>query len=519
MLITTSILLDCLFLLLGEHSEEAKRLVTSILDYRKSLHQKNYLSSDSEAIDFYCRLLPDVMENSITIHDKDTLKLLLLKLKSDSISVTNPEIAEILSDLFSGDMEITPQMLTMASKMVRNISCLVTMEANIKKIYGSRQRVGETGEGALTPEEAVAEIEGQLEEALTDLKRAKNQDSGRPISSVRMTDPESVGKAVDLYYERSVTGLIQTGLQGLNNALGKRKGIGLGESVMAAARSHNWKSGLLLSFSRWIPVYNPHLVPIPDKKFLVYMVSVENDVSQNIMDVFKMLYCLNTGEDPDGVEQDDIKKWIVSFYSRYRIDVIIESYRPEEFSPELYDRKCEEFKAQGYQLLAFILDYIQEVAGGKGRVGSNAENDWGYQSHLYTHFSGHAKVYGYVFLTGHQLTKKADEVASLHRGSAVKHFNWSMLSSIPDAHRKVDIIIFLNIESNIDDDVFITFLVSKNRNCKDTPLKDRFGAYPFSKAGIEDDLGKTCRCVKDIDTYRPGKEAVSESDLYEEAVY
>lgn len=519
MLITTSILLDCLILLLGEHSEEARRLVTSILEYRKSLHQKNYISSDSEAIDFYCRLLADVIENNVTLEDKDTLKLLLLKLKSDSITVTHPEIAELLTDLFTGDMDVTPQMLAMSGKMVRNISCLVSMEANIKKIYVSRQRVGESGEGSLTPEEAVAEIESHLESALTDLKHSRDADSGRAISSVKMNDLESVGKAIDLFYERSVKGIIQTGLQGLNKALGKRLGIGLGESVMAAARSHNWKSGLLLSFTRWIPIYNPHLIPLPDKRFLVYMVSVENDVSQNVMDVFKMLYCVNTGEDPDKVSQEEIKAWIVSFYSRYKIDVIIESYRPEEFSPELYYRKCEEFKAQGYQLLAFILDYIQEVAGGKGRVGSNAENDWGYQSYLYQQFSGHAKVYGYVFLTGHQLTKKADEIASLHRGSAVKHFNWSMLSAIPDAHRKVDIIIFLNIENNIDDDVFITFLVSKNRNCKDTPAKDRFGAYPFTKAGIEDDVGKACRCVKDIDTYRPGKESVTEADLYEEAVY
>lgn len=518
MLLTASILLDCLILLLGDNSEESKRLVTIILNYKKTQTNKNYISSDNEAIEFYCRLIPEVISATITINDKDSLKLLLLKLKSDPITVTNPEIVEILTDLFSGDMEIKEQMLAVASKNVRNTACLISMESQIRNIYQSKQRVGEKGENGLTPEDAVHEIELHLETALTELKRAKDSESGRPISSVKMTDLQSVSDAVDLFYERSVTGIIRTGLQGLNKALGHRGGFGLGESVMVAARSHNWKTGLLLSCVRWIPIYNPHIKPPPGKKYLVYMVSVENDVSQNVMDVFKMLYCLNTGEEPDKANADVIKKWIVDFYSKYDIEVVIESYRPEEFSTEVYYRKLEQFKAEGYQLLAFILDYIQEVAGGKVR-GNNTENDWSYQSYLYQQFGSHAKVYGYIFFTGHQLNKKADEVASMNRGSAVKHFNWSMLSAIPDAHRKVDIIIFLNIETNIDDDVFITFLVSKNRNCKDTPPKDRFGAYPFTRAGIMDDVGKANMCIRDIDTWRPGKETVTEGDLYEEAVY
>lgn len=518
MLLTASILLDCLILLLGDNSEESKRLVGIILNYKKTQTDRNYITSDNDAIEFYCRILPEVIDNNIRLADKDSLKILLLKLKSDPIIVTNPDIAEILTDILSGDSELKPQNVATAGKMVRNISCLISMEANIRKIYQSRQRVGETGENGLTPDKAVSEIEGHLETALAELKRAQNSGDERPISSVMMTDPEAVSKAVDMYYERQVTGIIHTGLQGLNKGLGKRGGIGLGESLVAAARSHNWKSGLLLSFVRWIPIYNPHLIPPPGKRFLVYMVSVENDVSQNIMDVFKMLYCLNTDSDPETVSPEEIKAWIVSFYKRYNIDVLMESYRSEEFSPEVYYRKVEELKADGYQILAFILDYIQEVEGGMQRS-SNADSNYEYQSYLYTQFVGHARVYGYVFMTGHQLTKKADEVASMHRGSAVKHFNWSMLSSIPNAHRKVDILIFLNIENNIDDDVFITMLVSKNRKCNDTPLKDRFVAYPFSKAGILDDVGKTYRGVRDIDTYRPGKETVTEDDLYEEAVY
>ena len=518
MLLTASILLDCLILLLGENSEESRRLVSIILDYKKSQTDKNYIGADNEAIEYYCRLLPEIMDNVVTINNKDSLKIVLLKLKSDPITVTHPDIAELLTDFFSGETEIKAQDIASAAKMVRNIACLVSMESNIRKIYKSKQRVGEQGDNGLTPEEAVNEIENHLETALTELKRSQNAGDERPISSVLMTDSEQVGKAIDTYLERSVTGLIHTGLQGLNKALGKRQGIGLGESVVAAARSHNWKSGLLLSFVRWIPIYNPHLIPPPGKKYLVYMVSVENDVSQNIMDVFKMLYCLNTDSDPETAHPDDIKAWIVEFYKRYSIDVIMESYRSEEFSPEVYYRKVEEFKAAGYQILAFILDYIQEVEGGMQRS-SNADSNFEYQSYLYTQFVGHARVYGYVFFTGHQLTKKADEVASMHRGSAVKHFNWSMLSAIPNAHRKVDILIFLNIENNIDDDVFITMLVSKNRKCNDTPPKDRFIAYPFSKAGILDDVGKTYRGVRDIDTYRPGKESVSEDDLYEEAVY
>ena len=518
MLLTASILLDCLILLLGENSEESRRLVSIILDYKKSQTDKNYIGADNEAIEFYCRLLPTIMDNVTTINNKDSLKIILLKLKSDPISVTHPDIAEILTDYFSGETDITAKDIASAAKMVRNIACLVSMEANIRKIYKSRQRVGETGDQGLTPEEAVREIENHLETAITELKRSQNSGDERPISSVLMTDPEQVGKAIDTYLERSVTSILHTGLQGLNRGLGKRQGFGLGESVMVAARTHNWKSGFLLSLVRWIPIYNPHLIPAPGKKFLVYLVSVENDVSQNIMDVFKMLYCLNTESDPDTVTPEEIRDWIVAFYKRYNIDVIMESYRPEEFSPEVYYRKVEEFKAAGYQLLAFILDYIQEVEGGMEQS-NNSERNFAYQSYLYTQFGGHARVYGYVFFTGHQLTKKADEVASMHRGSAVKHFNYSMLSAIPDAHRKVNIIIFLNIENNIDDDVFITMLVAKNRNCNDTPMKDRFIAYPFSKAGILDDVGKTYRGVRDIDTYRPGKESVSETDLYEEAVY
>jgi hypothetical protein len=170
----------------------------------------------------------------------------------------------------------------------------------------------------------------------------------------------------------------------------------------------------------------------------------------------------------------------------------------------------------GYQMVLFDLDYMSEARGIDPGDTMSTQGTIQLIKENYTKFMNHAKTQGYLLATGHQLTKEAEKMAAQDR-YAVKKFNPSMIADSSDVHRTVDILFYLQLQTNLNNQKFLLVQNRKNRGSKDTPESHKFFAYPFTPFGIEDDLDTLAKFVIDIDAW--GVEGAQDEAIVEAAMF
>lgn len=495
-----TVYLNALFLLLGDGSDRTRSLVKEFIDLgEREDKRKQIISVDDDLVETYKILIKSVLAEKTTLDDATASKILLVKIKSNTTLNAHPVVRDLLSDILTQKEPINSQQIDRYLKSIRNALVLRQMEENTRKVFSRTQKVLSISD----PDEQEAEllrIRDLIDGGVKSVDQ-RQKDMGHKASEtyVSLSDPASITRALETFMDRNIRTIIKTGLQGLNKALGDRGGFGLGEMVVFAARSHNYKSGILMDILRWAAVYNKYVVE-PGKKPLLYFVSLENEVSQNLMNIFKAVYSQVEKKKVNVKEFsiDYITNWLREYFAQFDLEIFIDRYSPHEFTFGKYVQRYNSFVEQNYQMILFDLDYMSEARGvdphdtvsAQGRIQMIAEN--------YLKFRNHANSQGYLLTTGHQLTKKADEMASADR-YAVKKFSAAVMADSSDVFRIIDILFFLNITVNLDGIPFLLFQLRKNRLSMDTPEKDKFFAYAFTEFGIEDDVGGAPRYVHDID--------------------
>lgn len=519
MLVSASTYLDALFLLLGDNSDRSRDLVKQFISKtEKESTRKDISTPDDELIEVYKNLIKSVISEGITQENKTASKMLLLKVKSLDILKSYPVERDILTDVLSAEELITDKQIDEYLKRIRNSLLLAEVDEFNRKIFARTKKVSEIID--VDEQEAeLSRIKGMFDESIKVIEsRQATSDTKASETYVSLSDPESILRALNTFVERSVRGIVKTGLHGLNRALGTRGGFGLGESWVFAASSHNYKSGMLVSIMIWAIVYNK-FVAEPGKKALIYFVSLENEVNQNLMDVFKTLYCRIEKKhvDLETLSTEEITKWLQNYFAQFDVELFIDRYTPHEFSFNKFIKRYNAFVDMGYQMFLFDLDYMSEARGIDPGDTFSAQGQIQLIKENYLKFANHAKGCGYLMTTGHQLIKKAEEMAIQFRYS-VKKFNPSLMADSSDVHRIVDGLVFLQLEKNIDEHKFLTMQLRKNRGCKDTPEKDKFCAYPFTEFGIEDDIGGPPQYVIDIDAWG-NSGGVTDASIVEAAMF
>ena len=518
MLLVADTFLDCLLVLLADNSEATRTVVKRILEIRDYDAKKHDFKSDDDPLkDFYCRLVKEALATKANQDDPESMKLLLLKVKSDPIKNDNPSVISILTDILTNAEPIKEQDFFRYMNRLRNVIALSTIEISLKKAYGRFNNIApEAGDDSIAG--GMREIIETFNNTIKDVENSfKDAAAQKNENYICLSDKESIRRAVNTFHERSVSGILRTGLIGLNIVLGKRGGLALGEYAVFAARSHNYKTGMLVSLMLWCVIYNTHITPPDGRKWLVYFVSLENETYQNLIDVFRMLYARTVRSDPDKLSSEEIIEWIYTYFNKYNIELVIDKYEPHEYSFKKHVAKVAHFEELGYTLLAHILDYMSEARGIDAGDTFSAVGKMYLIGENYVKFRAFGSSKGYMSATGHQLIKAADQTAASTR-LAVKKFNASMFSWSPDVFRTVDVVVYLNIELNIDQVSFLTMQLRKNRNCKDTPENDKFCAYPFTVYGIVDDLNGPPGYVRDIDEYG-GDKAVAEDEINQASLF
>lgn len=502
MLVSASTYLDALFLLLGDNSDRTRALVREFMTAcEKDEKRQSIITSDDELIETYKALIKTVIAENITQDNGVAAKILLVKVKSNETLKDHPVIRDLLTDILTAEEPISAKQIDEYLKRVRNSLLCAELEDQNRKIFSRTQKAigirdADEQEAELLRIKAMVDDSAKLIES-----RQNSSDTSASETYVSLSDEASIVRALNVFMDRNVTNVIRTGLQGLNKALGKRGGMGLGESFVFGACSHNYKSGMLVSIMLWAIIYNKIVVE-PGKKAMIYFVSLENEVNQNLMDVFKTLYgrIEKKHVDISTMSVDFITNWLRDYFKQFDTELFIDRYQPHDFTYSKFVKRYNAFVEMNYQIIVFDLDYMSEARGLDPHDTVSAQGRRQMIGENYIKFMNHAKSCGYLMVTGHQLNRDADTIAGSHR-YAVKKFNPSMMADSSDVFRTIDGLFFMHLETNIDGFKFLTCINRKNRGCNDTPEKDKFFAYAFTEFGIEDDLDGPAKYVTDIDAW------------------
>lgn len=500
MTIGTDLLLDTIFLLCNDESHKYDTQVQALVDmYEQESQTKTYINP--ELTSFYIRLIKMLLSDGIRRDNIEDRKRALIQFKSDPAIEKHRDVYDLLYDALVSGKTLTDEQTETVSERIHMARMQSELHGHMKRAYGRLNRLTDMS-NIQDQRREISNIRdqiGNIQNTLDNTASGTAKPKGM-VDSISFSDKESLKDGLTKYNHRNVHHVIRLGLQGLNKMMGPSNGAKAGESIIFAALLHHYKSGMLQSVAMWSTLYNipPH---VDGKKPMVYMVSLENEAYQNMMWMFRQNYRMKTGVDPQNMSDEEIVEWAYEVFNVNGMTLIIERFLPSEFGYEDLVGRVEYFEAQGYYIYACIIDYMSNMK----KTSSNSNTASGNHlllKDLYSKTCNYTKSKGITLFTAHQLTRRAQEIASSGITNVVRRYTPEHLADAIDVGREVDVIIFMHLETNHEGVPFLTMNIAKHRYEDNTRPADKYCAYPFTKLGIFDDLhADKPSFTRDIYTY------------------
>lgn len=498
MFFTADLFIDVLILLLHSKNEQVVKLVNAILAlYEKETKDSAYMSN--ETFSFYIYLIQEVMQRNISINDQTEIEAFLLKFKSNALMKKDPELYTSLRSIFTDRNPISSDKYQYLVKKLSN--CLLWYQniKTVKKMFAKMSN-NSIGDISVEQQDNILSEMSTLCENIIQLNQEKNDfletDNDHQARFVDFDDKTSLTKAFRVYEQTSVKNVFKTGWQALNRAFGAKGGFVLGNSIVFNALSHNFKSLMLLNFARWCVTLNKVSNDFKNPTCILY--SLENETPQNLIQLFKAMYCNLKGVPP---APDMTEEQIVEFcHETFRINgwkLIIDRRLGSEFGFTELAMNFEEYVAQGYTPLMCIIDYMNIMK--KGSKDRTKDGNYLFLRELYSNVCNFLKSKNCTLVTAHQLNRKAAEAARQNPIGVVKRFTMDMLADGMDPQREVDCSFYMHKELNQHGDAYLTCKIDKHRYDDTTPEKDKYFAYRFvDNIGIVDDINGPDMSIQNI---------------------
>lgn len=279
-------------------------------------------------------------------------------------------------------------------------------------------------------------------------------------------------------------GMLKLGYQGVNDFVGG-DGIPRGFFVNINALSHHYKTGMLLDAFTQLPRYNTPYMLDKTKTPMIFRVSFENKPAQDLPDIYKKLYELETGK---YVKKSQINPEESAQYLSDKLQINgyrlgWKYYTPNGFTVEHLIAVLEDYIEKGFEIHALIVDYLELICKG----GGNRRDDLVITDSI-ERLRGFCYPRGITVFNAHQLNTKAKELSRDYGPTFVKKMaegGWSM--NCQSLQTKVDLDIALHIVKT-ESASYLTMARGKMRGETDVPENRRACAYKFEKLGglVED---------------------------------
>ena len=470
--------LDTLCLAVYANDDDSIRVVKNIINiYRKELAAIN----NDTTIQCVMFAVDDIVSTAIDVNNESDVSTLIFKLESNVVLQSNVEILNRIKDIIRNRAaNISPKRIDKLKKKISNWIVWYKGNTAIRKMFNKSMKCSATADD-MEQEVLLNDMLTQAKELITTYEDNATDET---IEFIDASNPESVLKAITRHRKQTNEGCLKTGLVGVNKMFGSHGGPVLGESIAFAASSHNYKSGMLMNFARWICTLNKPPVELHGKKAAVVFISLENEADENLMQWFRDSYAQLNHRSPEGLTDEQIMDFIVRTYSQNGISLLIYRKLGEVFGYNEWVKLHADLEKSGYLILASILDYITLM-----KLEVEGDNPAKALQKLGQKIVNYAKHNKFLFVTGLQLDSKAAELESSGITYVVKKYGASHLADCKGLKREFDVLIFMYIEKNQRDEVFLTLKIDKHRYVSNTPPKDKVPAYKFGQYGIDDDYG------------------------------
>ena len=333
-------------------------------------------------------------------------------------------------------------------------------------------------------------------------------DNSSQVDVVDMSDPNSLSRAfAEGLKDINPEGIIRFGWQGFNRMFGSRGGARRGEMIVVGALQHKFKSGTSLEMLIGAALYNkPHMTD-PTKKPLLLRFSLENQIFEDVIHVYRSLIEAETGI---LIDEDSVDPILAANYVHERLsvngyNVIFDRRNPSEFTFSTLFKIVEDYERRGYEVHMLNIDYLAMMSTRGCKQGATGQDI----RDLFRRVRNFTAAKNILCITPHQLSVEAKK--KIREGTSEPDFvreiaNKGYYDSCSTIDQEVDMEIYQHLVV-INGETYITWMRGKHRKSgKPTPFEDYYTVYKFGTVGfIPYDVGN-----KDMSRKAVGRAPASE---------
>lgn len=298
--------------------------------------------------------------------------------------------------------------------------------------------------------------------------------------------------------ELSTEGILRTGWQAINRMFGDQDGARRGEQILVGALQHNYKTGFTLNLFKHFCIYNVPYLRDPAKKPLGIHISAENNLNDNIMQLYVSLK-ENETKEPVVLREVDIE--YASKYVRDKLQETGYSIRMLRVDPSLFTYRdymdlITRYESEGYEVHFCIFDYLNMINKKGCQQGPH-----GFETRdLFRRMRNFNAPRGITFITPHQLSTQAKELVRSNIENFVQEIaNKGYYDSCRTIDQEVDMEISIHIEK-MNGKSYLTCQRGKHRKLGTTANEHLYTVLKFEPVGggIPDDINgpdSSCRAV------------------------
>lgn len=513
----SDIFIDAIILLMKSKDEATTDLVNQLIEIYTN-DTKSNPDSDSTLNKMFVDLLNKLKKIPNSESSNVERSSLLVQFLTDPIVQRDDLIYNSLKELFLSveNSNIDEKQSLHLQKKLSNSILLNKCNKAVKKMFGKLTLC------ATTLDEDKQEL--YLNDAINvarkiiDMTQGTDRLTAGAIERVDFNDKKSIQKSLKLYNERENVYKLRTGLQGLNIMLGERKAFALGECVAFFALPHNFKSGILMTIARGLVKWNTPAVPNGKGKPLILFISLENEANRNVVWLYRHAYEQTFQKSSKGLTDAEIVDFVQSYYGENGFEFIMERRDGSKYGVDDHQALIESYESQGYWVVAVLVDYANKMKKGVSNNGSIKGNH-NLVGDLFATLCTYHKTKGILFITAHQLNRKAQELVSSGKTDVVKYFTLEHVADSSDVSRELDLEVFMHLEKNQFGQRFLTCQRGKHRYVDDTLEAHKYFAYQFTPYGIVDDINTNQQFVRNIYTVDAPNSNTKEEEITMDSLY
>lgn len=301
------------------------------------------------------------------------------------------------------------------------------------------------------------------------------------MTEIDFSDPESLTDGFqDVKETISPEGAFKTGWKALNRMLGPVGAIKRGECVLVGALQHNFKSGFMMLMLCFFAMFNKPHMRDKTKKPLLYFISFENSVPENLLTIYKYLKENETGQAVVDVKVDpaEAAKYVGEKLRATGYEVRMDRFDPTEFTCSALVGILDGLSADGYEIHALMIDYVNMI----NKAGLEAKTIGEDIRLAFRRIRNYCAPRAITFVSPHQLSSEAMQLTRENVEDFVKVVaNKGYYDGSKRLGQEPDLEIFLHIVE-VNGEKFLTVSRGKHRSTI-TPTKDLYFVLPFQPVG------------------------------------